>query len=793
MLDIEKRRAHAAGLVGYPAGKSSIVEQLTPLVPATKGYGEPFFGSGALFFSIEPRGLEVINDIDADVAGVYKALQKATGADLDAVRAMQWVGEESFYRNLLKATPSSTAEQIHKFLYLTRFGYGRHRKSWAGATQEGVTSQIPGRLEWARDRLAKAKISARDYREVLKEYDGPDMFWFLDPPYAGYNREVGEESFDEVAFRKCLDGLKGKFLLTYGTKGALDTSGFHVKKLAQERTLRFTRGTDPSNDTITHLLVSNYEIAQKSIEGWTMEDVEAIVDEAGDNVRVFMSAGASVSPEAAAGAGAAVDGERIVYVPMTEVDAFAWYEPVLKQQSAREALLVVGPPDEWSGAVASLMSAELRAELKEAWEALDEDEKDKIRAAFLRTFEDGSRADPPPPPGVAKAEASASDREQGLQALLSSVFEPRMPGGGCPAYVVDTYDDAFVFSHDGLLFMAPYRNEGGIFSIAGEPARVRRTYEPIEAPAPSPATPGDLELAAKIDRAVEKGWSGWSTICKAAAPADERFVLGIVLEPEVTDAQQDIYSHEEVRQAAHKWMSDYQRLGFMHRKMIGGGAGIVGKADAGGIDPRRAVIVESYIAPVDFEMGGQQVKAGTWLLAQKIIDDELWKLIKGGDVTGLSIGGSAKRTPTGKRDAADTVKKVNFNGLEVHIDRPAGYVQRGTDESGKAWERTYKVDYGDIEGTDGGDGEGIDVFIASKSGPDAHWCVQKKADGTFDEYKVVLGAESQAAARKVYVEHIPERFLASMFVTSVETIKALRGVAPAEVLKLIEKMQRQAK
>jgi len=45
---------------------------------------------------------------------------------------------------------------------------------------------------------------------------------------------------------------------------------------------------------------------------------------------------------------------------------------------------------------------------------------------------------------------------------------------------------------------------------------------------------------------------------------EERYVLGIVLEPETVDAQDDIYSAAEVRDAAHQFMQEYRNLGLMH-------------------------------------------------------------------------------------------------------------------------------------------------------------------------------------------------------------------------------------
>ena len=56
-------------------------------------------------------------------------------------------------------------------------------------------------------------------------------------------------------------------------------------------------------------------------------------------------------------------------------------------------------------------------------------------------------------------------------------------------------------------------------------------------------------------------------------------------------------------------------------------------------------MLESYLAPTDFTIGELAVRKGTWLLAVRVLSDELWERVKSGDLTGFSIGGSARRVP----------------------------------------------------------------------------------------------------------------------------------------------------
>jgi hypothetical protein len=112
--------------------------------------------------------------------------------------------------------------------------------------------------------------------------------------------------------------------------------------------------------------------------------------------------------------------------------------------------------------------------------------------------------------------------------------------------------------------------------------------------------------------------------------ADEvkHLVYGVVLEPEVQDLQGDIYSADEVEKACHRWMIEYQQINEQHQR----------QADA---RP-----VQNYIAPQDLQIGGQTVKAGSWVLVTKIFNVDLWDAIVAGELNSYSIGGWADSEPT---------------------------------------------------------------------------------------------------------------------------------------------------
>lgn len=126
-------------------------------------------------------------------------------------------------------------------------------------------------------------------------------------------------------------------------------------------------------------------------------------------------------------------------------------------------------------------------------------------------------------------------------------------------------------------------------------------------------------------------------------------------------------------------------------------------------------------------------------------------------------------------------KVIKFQDIHIHIDRPKGFVQEGKDSSGTPWKRVYKYDYGFIKGTTGGDKEALDVFVGpNKSSHDTFWAIQKKDDGSFDEYKVFVGFSSEKDATEAYVAHIPKKLLAGMMSVPIGMMKALLNKEPSE-------------
>lgn len=113
-------------------------------------------------------------------------------------------------------------------------------------------------------------------------------------------------------------------------------------------------------------------------------------------------------------------------------------------------------------------------------------------------------------------------------------------------------------------------------------------------------------------------------------------------------------------------------------------------------------------------------------------------------------------TPTEKQKETGNYKKghVQVGTFNITIENPKGSVRSGIDTEGNKWETTMQNTYGYIRGTEGVDGDHIDVFLSDDidgwNGRKVFVVDQYNGDGTFDEHKVMLGFNEADAAEAAY-------------------------------------------
>lgn len=180
----------AKPILKWAGGKTQMLGELMPRVPKTYGrYIEPFFGGGALFFSLKPDNA-IIADSNPELINMY--LQVAHHVD-DVIECLQKYENtsEMFYEvRSLNWQTLPKAEAAARTIYLNKTCFnGLYRVNRSGQFNTPFGKYKNPKicdidaLRLASEALRKADILCGDYILVLEHYAQPGDFVFLDPPY----------------------------------------------------------------------------------------------------------------------------------------------------------------------------------------------------------------------------------------------------------------------------------------------------------------------------------------------------------------------------------------------------------------------------------------------------------------------------------------------------------------------------------------------------------------------------------------------------------------------------------
>ncbi len=208
------------GPLPYIGGKRRVARRIAALIPEHTTYVEAFAGGAQVFFHKPRSKVEVINDLDGEVANFFRVTQRHA-TELGRLMGLQPASRDIF--EAYKAQDPSRltdVERAARFLYLQKNCWSglRARPSFHYAVTKPNNHNpltLPRRLQEAAERLATVQIEHLPYEDVIARYDRPSTFFYLDPPYVGvdlYHHNFTDRQFRQMAER--LQSIQGMFLLS---------------------------------------------------------------------------------------------------------------------------------------------------------------------------------------------------------------------------------------------------------------------------------------------------------------------------------------------------------------------------------------------------------------------------------------------------------------------------------------------------------------------------------------------------------------------------------------------------
>lgn len=255
----------------WAGGKRWLADHVLDLIPANfSTYYEPFLGSGAIYFSLQPEAA-VLSDLNEDLINAYASIRDCGEKVTIALRQHHHQHSKDYYYEVRARRLRAQHTRAAQFIYLNRTCWnGLYRVNLAGifnvpiGTKTKVildTDNFPGTAEL----LNHAELHCRDFEETI-DLAGKDDVIFADPPYTIHHNHNGfikynENIFswqDQIRLRDALVRAKArgaKIIMTnanHESVRALYNKGFSLTPLSR---MSVIAGSSKARKTYEELLI----------------------------------------------------------------------------------------------------------------------------------------------------------------------------------------------------------------------------------------------------------------------------------------------------------------------------------------------------------------------------------------------------------------------------------------------------------------------------------------------------------------------------------------------------------
>lgn len=237
-------------VVRYHGGKWRLAPWVIGHFPEHRCYVEPFGGGGSVLMRKPRCYAEVYNDLNGEMVNLFRVLRDR-GRELQEKLELTPFSRVEFMESY---GPSEDAvEQARRTVARCFMGFGsnahqrmtgfRANSSRSGTTPAHDWSHYPAEVPAMVERLRGVVIENRDATEVIRQHDGPETLFYIDPPYVmgtrsdkgkDYSHEMTDVDHEDLA--GVLNGLQGMVILS-GYDGPLYTELYRGWKRVERAAL----------------------------------------------------------------------------------------------------------------------------------------------------------------------------------------------------------------------------------------------------------------------------------------------------------------------------------------------------------------------------------------------------------------------------------------------------------------------------------------------------------------------------------------------------------------------------
>lgn len=263
-----KKNKSLSPIIKWSGGKKDELKNILEHIPEKYNmYLEPFIGGGAVYFNLNPNK-SVINDIHKELIDFYKSIKDGKSDEIYKFMKDNPNDEETYYK-VRGSDHTDQLDNAKRFYYLRKTCYRgmlRYNKSGEfnipfGRYKNYNFEEIKNK-EYE-DILKRTEIYNKDFNYLFENYNSPENFMFLDPPYDSEFTDYGYCTFgkeEQKKLAKCFKETSIRCLMIIGKTPFIQElyKDYIVDEYDKKYRFKLHSGRVGDEINTKHLVIKNY-------------------------------------------------------------------------------------------------------------------------------------------------------------------------------------------------------------------------------------------------------------------------------------------------------------------------------------------------------------------------------------------------------------------------------------------------------------------------------------------------------------------------------------------------------